>query len=188
MKERKAQEEMVGFVMIMLVVAIIFVILLGLYIRANTNTVETGNEEMSDFLGAAFEYTTECNLCNGGPCQVQELIIKCDEYRGAICLESNYVCEVLYDELQNLTEAGWDFGEDSPYSDYEISVLREDPRGDISVFCPNGAPLPGEPREEEFDRICSVRSPGTGGGSTGQSRVVEKPLPGGIILRLRIWI
>ena len=173
---KKAQEEMLGFVLIMLVVAVIFVIFLGLYIRQGAIVEETDSIEISQFLEAIFEYTTDCGPITS-PYKIRNLIIKCHMDSTEMCLSGRDVCDELRYELRELTEASWDFSENSPTRGYLLSVIREAPGGEISVFCPDPSNIPS-------DTSCAI----SGGESTTRTRSAEKPLPDGIILRLVIGV
>jgi len=51
-KDKKAQEEMVGFVLIVVLVAIIAVIFLGITLRKPSNKIGQESERLSSFLSA----------------------------------------------------------------------------------------------------------------------------------------
>ena len=61
MKSKKAQEEIVGFVLIMVIVAVGFLIFLGFNLRQGITTTEE-SFDLHQFLESSMEYTTECSL------------------------------------------------------------------------------------------------------------------------------
>jgi hypothetical protein len=65
MKSKKAQEEMVGFVLIMLIVAVIFLVFLAIFVRNGLINRDVDSLEISHFLDSMLEYTTECSLDDG---------------------------------------------------------------------------------------------------------------------------
>lgn len=123
---KKAQEEIVGLVIIMLVVAVVFLILLGLSIRNNTNTEIAESEEISQFLDSALEYTTTCSLNTGySYLSVNELIQACNDVR--ICSDAigttKDPCDVLAETMENLIESAWVFDPpNTPNSGYELKI------------------------------------------------------------------
>ena len=123
---KKAQEEMVGFVLIMLVVAVILLVFLGIYLSGNKQE-STESAEIAQFLGAAFEYTTDCNRDAGyNPYRINDLIKECGSNEGKLCQgSSRNVCQALGDNLKNLIESSWNFQANSPQTGYELSITRE---------------------------------------------------------------
>lgn len=120
---KKAQEEMVGFVLIMLLVAVIFMVFLGIYIRQGKTVQRDQNTEISQFLDSALDFTTECTLDNWHYLDVAELIAKVDNAGCVPCSSlSKTTCDVLKSTLGNLIEASWNFGQDSPNKGYILKI------------------------------------------------------------------
>ena len=124
-KMKKAQEEIVGLVIIMLVVAVVFLILLGLWIRNNNKGELAESEEIAQFLDSVLEYTSSCSLTSGfSYLSISELISACND--NEICNDATGAtqdsCDVLRNSLKNLTEAAWVFSPDSPNTGYVLSL------------------------------------------------------------------
>ncbi len=116
MKTRKAQEEIVGFVMVILLVSLIFLIFLGIYLRKG-NAEPTSSIEVSQFLNSLVEYTSDCSLDSGFSYkQIDDLAVKCDE--GALCSSGKTACQVLDDTIKKIIESSWNFSPDSPEKGY----------------------------------------------------------------------
>ena len=117
---KKAQEEIVGFVLIILIVSVILLVFLGIFLRKDTS--KTGNPEVSQFLEAISGTTTECSL-NGGYSFVKysELVAGCKE--GKIC-SSGGACDVLKNVTKNLIESSWSFSAaNGPRTGYKFEAF-----------------------------------------------------------------
>lgn len=121
MRERKGQEEMVGFVVIMLLVAVAFLIFLGLYLRKSNVDLRVESSEVSQFLDAMVEYTTECSVNDGYSFEsVDELASECDD--GSICSNGRNACEVLKETSKEVIESSWNFGAQAPLKGYRFVI------------------------------------------------------------------
>lgn len=165
-QNKKAQEEMVGFVLIMLVVAIIFLVFLGIFLRNASKENVSESKEISSFLDAMFEYTTECGPSAQSPKRLSQLILDCsNQGNSANCIGSDGKgCTALKDDLRKAIESNWNFNENSPTKGYLLQILRETDKGEIPVINATAA----------YDITNNIRS-------------AERVLPGGIILRLEIF-
>lgn len=115
---KKAQEEMVGFALIVVIVAVIILIFLGFTIRNKSNT-DTQNYEVESFLQAVLQYTTDCEDYLGY-LSVKELIIECE--RGRNCLDERDSCELLNLTLNKITEESWKIEGDRPVKGYSLNI------------------------------------------------------------------
>jgi hypothetical protein len=120
MIRKKGQEEMVGFVLIMVVVAVIFLIFLGIFVRKGVNDERTESSEVSQFLDAALEYTSSCSLNGYSFLSLSRLMFKCGE--GKICISGEDTCDMLKRDIEDLVESSWNFGSDSPEKNYSLKV------------------------------------------------------------------
>lgn len=120
MIRKKAQEEMIGFVMIMLVLAIIFVIFLGIFIRLGPQIQSTESTEVSQFLDSLLQYTTECTHDGGYTYKnIEDLISACHD--GGQCISEDY-CVMLRRTIKEIIETSWNFGPESPERSYEFKA------------------------------------------------------------------
>ena len=133
-KSKKAQEEIVGFVLIILVVSVILLVFLGIFLRKDTG--KTGNVEVSQFLDSMSETTTECSL-NGGYSYIKysELVVSCNE--GKIC-SSGKACDILKNVTKNLIESSWSFSSVyGPKTGYKFEAFFEAENSDAKQPLPN---------------------------------------------------
>jgi hypothetical protein len=118
---KKAQEEMVGFALIMIVVSVILVIFLSFYLR-DTGRGSLQSYEVSSFLGAVMQYTTECED-NFGVLELDRLILACDKEES--CLDGKSSCDVLNSTASEIIKESWQIGEDRPIKGYSFIVDSE---------------------------------------------------------------
>ena len=95
-KPKKAQEEMVGFGLIIVIVAVILLVFLWFFlVKPGQQNLE--NYEAESFIQAALQYTTDCES-RYGYFEVQELIFEC--YEEKTCLSGEDACMVLNSTLE----------------------------------------------------------------------------------------
>jgi len=115
-KRTKAQEEIIGFVIIVVIVVVVGVVLLGISLRRN---VEVSNSpEIENFLEASMLTTTECAI-NYMPQyeDLQGLIKTC--YKGDMCLDGKNSCQVLNTTISRIMESAFPLG-GTMYKGYRI--------------------------------------------------------------------
>lgn len=135
-KIKKGQEEMVGFAMIIIIVAVIILVLLG--ISLNKPAVSQGVEsyEVESFIQALLQHTTECSTNYGSSYNdIGNLIAECDmeqfcwnESMGPEQEEKDEIssCEALNSTIENILENSWRTGQDRPVKGYVFNITQED--------------------------------------------------------------
>ena len=118
---KKAQEEMVGFALIIIVVAVILLFFLGLALTDD----ETGLDsyEAESFLQASLQYTTSCEI-SFKVLDLQDLAFECANDN--VCGDGNNTCDVLNSTYSELVEKSWQISPESPYKGYELKVFAND--------------------------------------------------------------
>jgi hypothetical protein len=122
---KKGQEEMVGFVLIVVLVAVIALIFLGIQLRSSLWENVSESKEIESFLFSLEHYTTECEIPSNIFLDLGDVIVKC--YKREIC-ENNgkSACEVLENELEQIIgNSSYIVEEGSRVSYYEIRVYSE---------------------------------------------------------------
>jgi len=116
---KRAQEEMVGFALIVIFVAIILLFLLVFYLRGQD---KEGIEsyEINSFIQSCLHYTTDCEDYFGG-IEIRKLIFKCNNE--AQCLDRRNSCDVLEETLISIATESWPFGPDRPIKGYELKII-----------------------------------------------------------------
>lgn len=124
-KSKKAQEEMVGFALILIIVSVIILVFFSLSIK-NKGVVEE-SYVTDNFLQAILPYTTDCYI-SGSPADIDKLAKRCSSQGYEMCDdgERSY-CEVLNETLEEILELSWPvyLGEDeeSYYKGYDFKIL-----------------------------------------------------------------
>jgi len=119
---KKGQEEMVGFVMIVIIVAVVFLILLGIFLRQEPSASEADSVEVTQFLESIMGYTSSCAVSyEPAYSSVGELIEEC--YRGKKCVGGEDSCEVLEQTVRDILGSGWEIGEEFYYKGYEFKIV-----------------------------------------------------------------
>lgn len=119
MLNKKAQEEMVGFAIIIIIVAVILLIFLGYSVQKPKEVVES--YEIESFIQSMLQYTTECAQdYEPNYDSIEELIISCK--KNEQCLNGKESCIVLEKDLSEIMELGWEIYEDSPIKGYNLKI------------------------------------------------------------------
>ncbi len=160
---------MVGFVMVVAVVAVIFLVFLGIMLRKPGATEDrTEVSEVSLFLDAMLEYTTECKV-SGTKLNFKDAIIEASETDICSAGVSGSLKDYLEQLARNITENSWNPGPGRPYQGYKIKALSE-ATGIINI--------------EEFGISPGVTSPSP---SSREYKVAEKPLGKGIVITFTLF-
>jgi hypothetical protein len=121
-KDKKGQEEMVGFALILVIVAVIFVVLLAAYIKKpQSETIRS--PEANSFVQSFLQYTTPCEEQNLENITVQRLIFKCQARE--ICSYNKDPCKVLNDTLKGIISESWEVGQNNPTKGYSLIIFTE---------------------------------------------------------------
>ena len=125
---KRAQEEMVGFILIIILVSVILMIFLAFTIlKPRENVVES--YEANNFLQSTLSHTSECSDAQGS-LSIQKLIFKC--LNSESCTDGEDSCKILNETLVGITSEAWKIG-NGPNSGYEFNIFSEgnDP---ITIF------------------------------------------------------
>lgn len=117
MKKKKGQEEIVGFVLIVVILAIAIVIFLGIKLR-NPEPSQKESEILYQFIESSMEQTTECVIRQNSRA-LHELIKECHSFDNN-CMNGKGSCDVAKDTIKEITDSAWDVGPEYPYKGYEI--------------------------------------------------------------------
>lgn len=121
---RKAQHEMVGFILIVVIVVIIGLFLLVFYLRQPAT--ESKSLSVQNFLQAGMLYTTDCYLTIE-PLDLEGLIKSC--FRDENCLNEKRACEVLNETLPKMISESWLISPDKPENSYSLDIYYEEDAG-----------------------------------------------------------
>jgi hypothetical protein len=123
-KSTKGQDEMVGFALIIIIVAIVFIVFISVYMRKTPE--KTVDYEANSFVQAALQYTTTCEEANMENLTIQRLIFKCQEKEPCAYKEMD-PCKILNDTLKEMIKESWNVGPNNPIKGYHLAInLSED--------------------------------------------------------------
>ncbi len=167
MKNRKGQEEIVGFVLIMVIVAVVFLVLLGISVRTGDGGLKD-SRDVYQFLESSAEYTTDCQIRSTEYGTLGDVIGKClDNER---CLNEMDSCDVLNKTLKEIMDSSWNVGEESKIKGYLLNSVYQVKRNDV------------EARDEE---IISIEEGDCLGSVIGATYLIPS-FPGKIVNSLKI--
>lgn len=119
--KKKGQEEIVGFVLIVVILAIAMVIFLGIKLR-NPEPAQKESEILYQFIESSMEQTTECVIRqNGRNVALNELIKECHSFDND-CLNGKSSCDVVEETMDSLVSSTFKVGADYPYKGYTITA------------------------------------------------------------------
>jgi len=109
---------MVGFALIVLIVAVVLIIFLGLSLGKKNSSV-TESYEVESFVQAMLQYTTQCQN-NFGYDNVKELISDCKNNNP--CRNGKDGCELLNSTLTKILDTSWPVGKENPVKGYALNI------------------------------------------------------------------
>ncbi len=99
-KNKKAQEEVFGFVIIVLIVMIIGIVFFAFSLRRSSEIIEPKSNELNDLLQAMLSYTTNCKM-NAEDLSIRQLLRECNNYPTRQCENQEiYMCDLVEDEFK----------------------------------------------------------------------------------------
>ena len=119
---KRAQEEMVGFILIIIIMAIVILIFFSVSVKKDKGVLES--YEAESFLQSLLQFTTNCSINYYPNYQdVGSLISKCaDEVS---CVNGETSCDVLDSAINESLENSWNVGEEWPNKGYALNITFE---------------------------------------------------------------
>ena len=121
---KRAQEEMIGFALIIILVAVILLVFLGVSLNKNKKDF-LGYNEIDSFIQSTLAYTTSCAEDQDTYYSIQKLITECVNYEGD-CLDGRKTCDVLNSVLKGILDESWKISKNTPIKGYEFLVGVEE--------------------------------------------------------------
>lgn len=121
-KRKNSQQETVGFVLIIIIVAVIGLVFLWFLLRAPAKDNQT-SVEISNLLEASMHYTSDCfvdyvpNYKNG-----EDLVKECYRSSYEKCSDGRTFCKALEDNFKGITSGSLNVGEESPIKAYKLKI------------------------------------------------------------------
>lgn len=124
-KNKRSQEEMVGFALIIIIVAVIALVFLAISI--NKKPVERESLELSSFLASSLKYTTNCTKSEIYYYDLRELVKAC--FDNEKCSDGKDTCEVLRQELTGIIKEGYPVGENEANKGVKLDIYYKESEG-----------------------------------------------------------
>ncbi len=121
-KNKSGQEEIVGFALIIIIVAVILLVFLGLSLNTPQKEI-VESYEVDSFIQAFLQYTTDCRD-NLEYLSIQKLIFNC--YDDEMCLDERDACNALNSTLIGIVEESWKVEGDRPVKGYELKIIIDE--------------------------------------------------------------
>ncbi|NQT59080.1 MAG: hypothetical protein HQ557_08870 [Bacteroidetes bacterium] len=124
-KSKRSQEEMVGFALIVIIVAVVLLVFLSFSLR-NEQKETVDSYEVDNFIQVFLQYTTDCaEISESNYLSIQDLIFNC--YNRETCLDEKEACEVLETTLKEIVEVSWEVGEgeETPIKGYLLNISSD---------------------------------------------------------------
>lgn len=120
MKSKKAQEEMVGFGLIIIIVAVILLFFLSFAIKKqDKEAIES--YELEGFIHSMLQYTTSCEMGQEFNFQaLRKVIQSCSQNKE--CLGGKDTCQVMNENILKIMNESWKIGEERPLKGYNIEI------------------------------------------------------------------
>lgn len=118
-KDKHGQEELVGFALIMIIVAVILLIFLSFSLRNGQKEI-VESYEVESFLEALMQYTSDCED-NLEYLPIRKLMFDCQDNK--MCLDERNTCEVLNSTLTEIIKESWKVEGDRPIKGYEFKII-----------------------------------------------------------------
>lgn len=137
-KSKKGQEEIVGFVLVVVLVAVVFLVFLGISLRQKAPVTEKESGDVYQFLESAMQFSSEC-VISSEPAflNLGELVKSC--YSGANCISGKSACEVLEKTAREIVESSWKVGADRAVKGYVFnSTYSSEIRNEEIMFISRG--------------------------------------------------
>ncbi len=117
---KRSQEEIVGFVLIILLVTIIALVFLVINIRKPAEKLPSN--ELESFLQASMRYSTECFITSERRYDLKDLIVSCNDNER--CMNNKTSCEMLNETIIRILDESWKPGKDNPVKSYKLRIYE----------------------------------------------------------------
>jgi len=122
MKTKRGQEEMVGFVLIIIIVAVILLIFLSISLKSPNKGQDS--YKANSFVQAYQQYTTTCSIRETEYLSVQDLVSEC--IKKETCLNEEKACDILEETSKEILEKSWIVENESLIQGYSLRIISNE--------------------------------------------------------------
>lgn len=144
--QKRAQEEIIGFALIIILVAVILLVFLGISLNKDSDE-SVQSYEVENYIQSFLQYTTDCSDSRGFH-SIKDLVFECQIKQ--ICIDKRETCDVLNSTLKDISEASWDVGEETPLKGYELEIISTD--GELVYFKEGNGTFNSKGSSQEFSK------------------------------------
>lgn len=126
-KDKKGQEEMVGFILIVVLVTIIAIVFLGIYTLKKPNIESRQSDLLQSFINSMTYYTTDCLNNDNTFNDIEALINECQD--NSLCSDGRFACQVLDKTLKDILSESYPITNNSFTRYYNLSILSGEGNG-----------------------------------------------------------
>lgn len=164
-KDRKGQEEIVGFVAIIIIVSLVVVFFLGISLRNQDESLGE-SKALSQFIESAKVFTSTCDLgLKERYADMQQLAEECHKNSQSRCVNGELVCQAYNRTMIKILDSSWKIGPEMAIKGYVWNITYEKPSTSQSVLLIKNGSCEGQYKEEES------LSPDSLGGGTFVTRL-----------------
>jgi hypothetical protein len=121
--KNKAQEEIVGFAIIVILVAVVLVVILGIMIRQDKNSISLESRDLHQFLESSMQYTTNCSISfEPNFLTLSELLRECNDGI-SLCLSNEEPCKLAESTFKEIIEGSFHISPTATNKGYELLSL-----------------------------------------------------------------
>jgi len=128
--KKKAQEEMVGFILIVVLVSIIAVVFLFIVLRKPVEVRQSS--EVSDFLYSSLIYTTDCKPSQEQVYEFKDIVKAC--LNKEKCISGEDTCDILNKTASEMIEAGFGITPEAKYKAYDFKIFTGNETGNQTLL------------------------------------------------------
>lgn len=119
---KRSQEEMVGFVLIVVLVTIIALVFLAISLRQAPASLD--NKEITSFMQSAMRYSSDCYPSKEIRYDLKDLIKAC--YNDERCLNGTLACDMLNKTAAGIMRESWKVGNETPVKSYTFKAYKKE--------------------------------------------------------------
>ena len=129
---KRGQEEIVGFMVVVVLVALIGVGFLGFMFAHKQTNPQTSSTEVSQVMESIIGYTGNCSIGSEGYDRaIGRNIAACASDSGTTCVSGENVCDYANRSISNIMDAAYNIQNGSATKGYQFEVMYQNSSSDI---------------------------------------------------------
>lgn len=135
LNKKRGQEEMIGFGLIIVIVAVILLVFLW-YSSTQQGEENLDSSEVENFLNSYTAYTSSCSDKISSFRTVEDLVKDCDPQDQSKECGDKGICQALNDTTKKILNESWQVGPNRPEKGYEFKIkeTKKDSDGVVGLI------------------------------------------------------